>query len=84
MSAVLPHDVEAVFCKLYSHYTYAVLHTKISTNTPTKVILPKSRCKSTSIANKVRLLYINVILQNQNASTVRSDVEERIAEERLA
>ena len=38
MSAVLPHDVEAVVCKLYSHYTYAVLHTKISTNTPTKVI----------------------------------------------
>ena len=32
------------------------------------LILLESRCKSTSIANKVRLLYINVILQNQNAS----------------
>ena len=31
------------------------------------LILPESRCKSTSIANKVRLLF-NVILQNQNAS----------------
>ena len=38
MSAVLPHDVEAVLCKLYSHYTYAAVHTKISTNTPTKAI----------------------------------------------
>ena len=38
MSAVLPHDVEAVFCKVYSHYTYAAVHTKISTNTPTKAI----------------------------------------------
>ena len=38
MSAVLPHDVEAVLCKLYSHHTYAAVHTKISTNTPTKVI----------------------------------------------
>ena len=38
MSAVLPHDVEAVLCKLYSHYTYATVHTKNNTNTPTKVI----------------------------------------------
>ena len=38
MSAVLTHDVEAVLCKLYSHYTYAAVHTKISTNTPTKAI----------------------------------------------
>ena len=38
MSAVLPRDVEAVLCKLYSHYTYAAVHTKISTNTRTKVI----------------------------------------------
>ena len=38
MSAVFPHDVEAVFCKLFSHYTYAVYTRKISTNTPTKVI----------------------------------------------
>ena len=38
MSAVLPHEIEAVLCMLYSHYTYAAVHTKISTNTPTKVI----------------------------------------------
>ena len=38
MSAVLPHDVEAVLCKLYSHYIYASVHKKRSTNTPTKVI----------------------------------------------
>ena len=35
MSAILPHDLEAVLCKLYSHYTYVTVHTKISTNTPT-------------------------------------------------
>ena len=35
MSAVLPHDLEAVLCKLYFHYTYVAVHTKISTNTPT-------------------------------------------------
>ena len=38
MSAVLPHDVEAVLCNLYSHHTYAAVHTKISTNTRTKEI----------------------------------------------
>ena len=43
ISAVLPHDVEAVLCKLYSHHTYAAVHTKISTNTPTKVL---SLCRS--------------------------------------
>ena len=32
------------------------------------LILPESQGKSTSIANKVRLLIINVILQNQNVS----------------
>ena len=37
-SAGLPHDVEAVLCKLYSHHTHAAVHTKISTNTPTKEI----------------------------------------------
>ena len=35
MSAVLPHDLEAALCKLYSHHTYAAVHTKFSTNTPT-------------------------------------------------
>ena len=35
MCAVFPHDLEAVLCKLYSHYTYVAVHTKISTNTPT-------------------------------------------------
>ena len=40
MSAVdlLPHDVEAVLCEVYFHYTYAAVHTKISTNTPTRAI----------------------------------------------
>ena len=38
MSAVLARDVEAVLCKLYSHHTHAAVHTKISTNTPTKEI----------------------------------------------
>ena len=53
MSAVLPHDVEAVFCKLYSHYTYAILHTKISTNTPTKVIKRTGmlECQSVHVHN---------------------------------
>ena len=50
-SAVLPHDVEAVICKLYSHYTYAVLQTKISTNTPTKVIKRTGMLECQSVHN---------------------------------
>ena len=51
LSAVLPHDVEAVFCKLYSHYTYATVHTKISTNTPTKVIKRTGMLECQSVHN---------------------------------
>ena len=50
-AVLLPHDVEAVFCKLYSHYTYAVLHTKISTNTPTKVIKRMGMLECRSVHN---------------------------------
>ena len=53
MSAVLLHDVEAVFFRLYSHYTYAVLHTKISANTPAKVIKRTGmlECQTQSVHN---------------------------------